>query len=121
MAVILILAACGVGAVLGWAVRMTLSHLTAVGIIAVKALPVVLLIALMFFNPYAWIMAATISRPRLWLALLFLVTVAAAFVISGTLERVRPCCARPPRCPKTARGWPTPPLRRCRIRRSAPR
>jgi hypothetical protein len=69
---------------------MTLSHLTAVGIIAVKALPVVLLTTLMFFNPYAWIMAATISRPRLSLALLFLVTIAAAFVISGTLERVRP-------------------------------
>lgn len=90
VAVVLILAACGVGAVLGWAVRMTLSHLTAVGVIAVKALPVVLLTALMFFNPYAWIMAATISRPRLWMALLFLVTIAAAFVISGTLERVRP-------------------------------
>jgi hypothetical protein len=43
VAVVLSLTAGGVGAVLGWAVRMTLSHLTAVGIIAVKALPVVLL------------------------------------------------------------------------------
>jgi hypothetical protein len=35
-------------------------------------------------------MAATISRRRLWLALLLLVVMAAVFVISGTLERARP-------------------------------
>jgi hypothetical protein len=90
VAVVSILTAFGVGSVLGWAVRMTLSHLTAVGTMAVKALPLVMLTVLMFFNTYAWIMAATISRRRLWLALLFLLTIAAAFVISGTLERVRP-------------------------------
>jgi hypothetical protein len=90
VALVLILTALGVGSVLGWAVRMTLSHLTAVGTMAVKALPLVMLTVLMFFNTYAWIMAAAISRRRLWLALVFLLTIAAAFVISGTLERVRP-------------------------------
>ena len=90
VALVLILTACGVGAVLGWAVRMTLSHLTAVGTMTVRALPLVMLTVLMFFNTYAWIMAATISRRRLWLALLFLLTIAAAFVISVTLDRVRP-------------------------------
>jgi hypothetical protein len=35
-------------------------------------------------------MAATISRPRLWLALLFLTAIAAAFVISVTADRVKP-------------------------------
>jgi hypothetical protein len=90
VALVLILTACGVGAVLGWAVRMTLSHLTAIGTMAVKALPLVMLAVLMFFNTYAWMMAATISERRLWLALLFLLIIAAAFVISGTLERVRP-------------------------------
>ncbi len=88
--VVLLLTAGGVGAVLGWAVRMTLSHLAAVGSMAVRALPVVLLTVLVFLNPYVWLMAATISQPRLWLALLFLVAIAAAFVISGSLERVRP-------------------------------
>jgi hypothetical protein len=119
VAVVLLLTACGVGAVLGWAVRMTLSHLTAVGIIAVKALPVVLLTTLMFFNPYAWIMAATISRPRLWLALLILVTIAAAFVISGTLERVRPMLRSTATLPKDCErladtpfaAMPDPPVR----------
>jgi hypothetical protein len=61
---VLILTGCGAGAVLGWVVRMTLSHLTAVGTMAVKALPLVMLTVLMFFNPYAWTMAATISGRR---------------------------------------------------------
>lgn len=87
---VLLLTASGIGAVLGWALRMTLSHLSAVGIMVVRALPLVMLTVLMFFNTYAWIMAATISRPRLWLALLFLFAIAAAFVISVTTEQVRP-------------------------------
>jgi len=90
VAVVLILTGCGVGSVLGWAVRMMLSHFAAVGSMAVRALPVVLLTVLVFLNPYVWLMAATISQPRLGLALLFLVTIAAAFVVSGSLERVRP-------------------------------
>ena len=90
MAVVLILTGCGVGSVVGWAVRMTLSHLATVGALAVRALPVVLLTALVFFNTYVWLMAATISGERLGLAMVFLVTIAAAFVISATRERVRP-------------------------------
>ena len=50
----------------------------------------VLLTALVFFNTYVWLMAATINGKRLVLALAFLVGIATAFVISGTVERVRP-------------------------------
>ncbi|MGO8941717.1 MAG: hypothetical protein ACLQLO_32940 [Mycobacterium sp.] len=46
--------------------------------------------ALVFFNTYVWIMAATISGMQLLFAMVFLVSVAAVFVISGTVERVRP-------------------------------
>ncbi len=90
VAVIVILTGCGVGSVVGWAVRMMLSHLTTVGALAVRALPVVLLTALVFFNTYVWLMAATISGNRLGLAMVFLVSIAAAFVVSATVERVRP-------------------------------
>jgi hypothetical protein len=90
VALVLLLTASGVGAVFAWAVRMMLSHLAAVGSMAVRALPVVLLTVLVFLNPYVWLMAATISQQRLWLALAFLVAIAAAFVVSGSLERVRP-------------------------------
>jgi hypothetical protein len=69
---------------------MILSHLATVGALAVRALPVVLLTALVFFNGYVWLMAATISGDRLGLAMGFLVSIAAAFVVSATRERVRP-------------------------------
>ncbi|MGZ4530003.1 MAG: hypothetical protein ACXVYA_10305 [Mycobacterium sp.] len=90
LAVVLILTGFGVGSVVGWAVRMMLSHFAMVGALAVRALPVVLLTALVFFNTYVWLMAATISGNRLGLAMAFLVSIAAAFVVSATVERVRP-------------------------------
>jgi len=40
-----------------------------------------------------WLMAATVSRPRLWLALMFLALIAAVFVVSVTADRVRPIMA----------------------------
>ncbi len=90
MAAIGVLTATGIGSVLGWATRMTLGHLAAVGVLFVRALPVLLLTVLVFFNTYVWLMAATVSRVRLWMALLFLCAIAVAFLLSGTLERVRP-------------------------------
>ncbi len=90
LAAVLILTGSGIGSVLGWAVRTMLSHLATVGALAVRALPVVLLTALVFFNTYVWLMAATISGNRLALAMAFLVSIAAAFVTSATRERVRP-------------------------------
>ncbi len=90
VAVVLILTALGVGSVVGWAVRITLTHLAGVGALAARSLPIVLLTALVFFNTYVWLMAATISGMRLLLAMVFLVSIAAVFVISGTVERVRP-------------------------------
>jgi hypothetical protein len=90
VAAVLILTGSGIGSILGWAVRMMLSHFATVGALAVRALPVVLLTALVFFNTYVWLMAATISGNRLALAMAFLVTIAATFVSSATRERVRP-------------------------------
>lgn len=90
VAVVLTLTATGIGSVLGWAARLTLSQLAATGALVVRALPVVLLTVLVFFNTYVWIMAATISRGRLWLAIGFLVLFAAVFVVSGTIERAKP-------------------------------
>lgn len=90
VAAVLILTGGGIGSVVGWAVRMMVSHFATVGALAVRALPVVLLTALVFFNTYVWLMAATISGNRLALAMGFLVSIAAAFVTSATRERVRP-------------------------------
>jgi hypothetical protein len=88
VAIVLAATASGVGSVLGWAAKLTLSQLAAVGDLLVGALPVVLLTVLVFFNAPVWAMASTISRERLWLALAFLILIAATFVVSGLLKRV---------------------------------
>jgi MFS family permease len=87
---ILALTACGAGSILGWAVQMTTSNLAAAGSMVSRALPLLLLTILVFFNSPVWLMAATISRPRLWLALLFLTLIAAVFVVSVMREEVKP-------------------------------
>lgn len=86
----LALTACGVGSILGWGVRTALDNLASIGALFVRALPVVLLTVLVFFNSYVWLMASIVSRPRLWLALLFLGLIAVAFITSATVDRVRP-------------------------------
>jgi hypothetical protein len=90
IAVILLCTATGVGAFVGWAGRMTLANLASIGALVVRALPVMLLTVLVFFNSPVWTMASTISRARLWFALLFLFAIAAVFLVSNTLNRVRP-------------------------------
>jgi hypothetical protein len=88
--VTLALTACGVGSILGWGLRTAVGNLASIGALFVRALPVVLLTVLVFFNSYVWLMASIVSRPRLWLALLFLGLIAVAFITSATVERVRP-------------------------------
>ena len=93
--VILALTASGIGSILGWAARATVTNLTLVAGMFVRALPVVLLTFLVFFNTYVWLMAAIVSRGRLWLAVGFLFVIAGAFLVSGTLDRVRPMLEAP--------------------------
>jgi hypothetical protein len=84
------LIASGIGAILGWGLRTAVDNLSFIGALFVRALPVVLLTVLVFFNTYVWLMASILSRSRLWLALLFLGLIAVAFITSATIERVRP-------------------------------
>ena len=86
----LVLTACGAGSILGWGLRTAADNLAFVGALFVRALPVVLLTVLVFFNTNVWSMASTVSRLRLWLALLFLAAIAVAFITSATVDRVRP-------------------------------
>jgi hypothetical protein len=88
--VILLLTATGVGSILGWVAELTLSNLTATAAMFVRALPVVLLTFLVFFNTYVWLMTSLISRGRLWLGMGFLFVVAGSFLVSTTLDKVRP-------------------------------
>ncbi len=103
LALIFLCTATGVGSVLGWAARMTVTNLASIGELLVRALPVLLLTMLVFFNSPAWIMAATVSRTRLWLALGFLFLIAAAFLVSNTFGRVQPIL-RPAKDPADERA-----------------
>lgn len=90
---ILLLTGTGVGSILGWVGALTMSNLTATAGMFVRALPVVLLTFLVFFNSYVWLMTSLISRGRLWLGMGFLLLVAGSFLVSATLDKVRPLLA----------------------------
>jgi hypothetical protein len=92
---ILALTASGLGSIMGWTARTTLSHLAAAGSLLLRALPVLMLTFLVFFNSPVWLMASTVSRPRLWMALLFLAAIAATFVVVVTVDRFRPTTSAP--------------------------
>lgn len=95
VATILAMTATGLGSILSWTARKTFSRLAAVGTLMLRALPVLLLTFLVFFNSPVWLMAASISRGRLWLALTFLSLIAAAFVVAVTIDRFRPVIEAP--------------------------
>lgn len=90
---ILLFTATGVGAILGWVGELTVSNLAATAGMFVRALPVVLLTFLVFFNTYVWLMTSLISRGRLWLGMGFLFLVASSFLVSATMDKVRPLLA----------------------------
>lgn len=87
---VLVATGIGAGSVLGWGLRLAATHLAAARFLVIRALPVLLLTFLVFFNGPVWSMAATIDRGRLWAALAFLGLISAAFAVSGLLDRVRP-------------------------------
>jgi hypothetical protein len=90
LALLLVLNGLGVGSVLGWSIRLTLAHLKSMGALFTRALPVLLLTVLVFFNGPVWAMATTISRPRIWLLICFMVAVAGTFTFTGVVDRVKP-------------------------------
>lgn len=92
---VLVLTATGVGSIVGWAAELTLTNLAYAAGMFVRALPVVLLTFLVFFNTYVWLMTSLISRGRLWLGMGFLFLVAAAFLVSSTMTEVRPLLVVP--------------------------
>ena len=106
---LLLLTASGIGSVLGWALRLTVAQIAVVGALVLRALPVVLLTVLVFFNHSVWDMASMISHGRMALVMLVLGLIAATFLVSGTVERARPVLALPAVAPESAarlRGTP---------------
>lgn len=90
IAAILVMTATGIGAVLGWVATLALSNLALTAGMFVRALPVVLLTFLVFFNTHVWLMTSLISRGRLWLGIVFLLLVAGSFLVATTVDQIRP-------------------------------
>jgi hypothetical protein len=90
VALVLVLTASGLGSVIGWAVRLALTQFVAAWGLLIRALPVVLLSVLVFFNTAVWDMAARLSYARFGLALVIFGVIAAAFVVQETMEHAKP-------------------------------
>ena len=90
LALVLVLTGSGLGSVIGWAVRLALAQVVEAWGLLIRALPVVLLSVLVFFNTAVWVMAARLSPARFGLALVIFVGIAAAFVVQETMEHAKP-------------------------------
>ncbi|MCV7168482.1 hypothetical protein H7I41_00960 [Mycobacterium manitobense] len=107
---VVLLTGLGVGSVLAWAIRLTASHLASIATLAARALPVVLLTVLVFFNGAIWGMASTIGRDRMWLIVGFMSLIAVAFLLTGLWERVKPMLAQSETTEASAAGLAGTPL-----------
>jgi hypothetical protein len=98
--VLLLSTATGVGSIVACAVRVTASNLVALGTLVTRALPVVLLTVVVFFNTYVWVMASIVGRGRIWFAVFFLIGLASLFIASGTIDYIRPMLAASAKSPE---------------------
>lgn len=87
MVVVLLLATgVGLGSVLAWCGRQTVRHLRSAAGLTVRALPVVLLTVLAFFNTTVWLIASDLDATRICLLLAFLSAIAIAFLVAGVRD-----------------------------------
>lgn len=86
VALILFATGTGVGSILGWSARVTLTQLRSAGRLMVRALPVVLLTVLAFFNGLVWTIATDLDALRMGLLVGFWALIAVSFLVSGIVE-----------------------------------
>lgn len=80
----------GLGAIAGWALRTTARHFRSAARLLFRALPVVLLTILVFFNSPLWTISSNLDALRVGLMVLFLGGVATSYLIAGLLDSVGP-------------------------------
>jgi len=80
----------GAGSILGWGLRKALSELGAVGKMATKALPLLILVVIFaFFSTEMWQIADALQRWRLWLVVLLFAVLAVLFMAARLDEELR--------------------------------
>jgi hypothetical protein len=88
--VLLLLIHVGAGSIFGWALRSAVRQLGAIGTLASRALPLLMLVVLFsFFATEVWQVADALPRWRLWLVVGFLAALAVLFIASVLAEELR--------------------------------
>lgn len=80
----------GAGSILSWGLRKALTELGAVGRMATKALPLLVLVVIFaFFSTEMWQIASALQRWRLWLVVLLFAVLAVLFMVARLDEELR--------------------------------
>jgi len=80
----------GFGAIAAWALRTTLAHFRSAARLLFRALPVVLLTILVFFNAPVWTVSTNMDGLRTGLLVAFLGAVATSYLIAGLRDSISP-------------------------------
>jgi MFS family permease len=87
---LLAMAFVGGGSILGWALRAAFRQAQALGVLASRALPLLLLFTVFgFFTTEIWQVCASLARSQMWLVVGFFIVVAVVFLSSMLSDEVR--------------------------------
>ncbi|MEU3626233.1 hypothetical protein [Amycolatopsis coloradensis] len=90
LAVLMLLVRVGVGSILTWAARSAVAQVRAIGMLASRALPLLLLVVMFsFFTAELWQAVERLSPGRLWLVAGFLVVIGAVFLASMLSDEMK--------------------------------
>ncbi|MFC3455010.1 hypothetical protein [Amycolatopsis speibonae] len=90
LAVLMLLVRIGVGSILTWAARSAVSQVRAIGTLASRALPLLLLVVMFsFFTAELWQTVEGLNPGRLWLVIGFLVLIGAVFLASMLSDEMK--------------------------------
>lgn len=78
----------GIGSIALWAFRFAWVQVGALGTLMSRALPLLMLTVVVYFNAELWQLAARMSRQRLWQTIGFLAVVAIAFMVTTIRDEV---------------------------------
>ncbi|RSM66892.1 hypothetical protein DMH03_07380 [Amycolatopsis sp. WAC 01376] len=90
LAVLMLLVRIGVGSILTWAARSAVAQVRAIGTLASRALPLLLLVVMFsFFTAELWQAVERLTPGRLWLVVGFLVLIGAVFLASMLSDEIK--------------------------------
>ncbi|HET6286771.1 MAG TPA: hypothetical protein VFG15_08470 [Amycolatopsis sp.] len=90
LAVLMLLVRVGLGSILTWAARSAVAQVRAIGTLASRALPLLLLVVMFsFFTAELWQAVERLTPGRLWLVVGFLVLIGAVFLASMLSDEIK--------------------------------